>query len=1023
MKSARLFFLGVSQFERAGKPVQLTSAKAIALLGFLAVNREPQTRERVLGLLWAESPDDAARKNLRNALWAIRKTLGDDAVIGDADKLALGDSVWVDAREFEEISDLEPSARQSQTLAPSAKASVKNLKSIIETYRGIFLDGLALADAPEFEIWLTAERERLAQLHLRALGVLVDAYRANADWRAMRDAAQRAIAHDNLQEPMYRALMEAHARLGERAEAMRDYDALRAALERELGVEPLSETESLRAAIMAGTVQTLPVTSLQPRAKRAPAAPTRVPLVGRRAELDALEAELRAALNKTVRVVLIVGEIGIGKSRLWQEWSNRCENKDGVILETRCLDSTQALPFAPLAQLFSRADIARQLFSASSPVAPTWLAHVAQLLPDIRVARPDLPALPILPPDEERRRVFEAFAQCLLALARPLIIFVDDAHWADRATLDWLGFLAHRLRGQALLLVLAYRPEDASAHLVHLTAMLGREGVTHRLPLSRLTPEESAALIAMLGGDPNLAERAQMQSAGNPYFLIELLRAAPGDYPPALSELVRARLATLPEDARQIAQAASVIGLSFDFALLRRTSGRGEEETLNALDTLLNANVLVERERQYDFAHPLVAAIVRDELSHARRAFLHRRAADALQATHAGHLPEIAGQLATHYAQANDPPRAARFSELAAERALALAAPDEAIEFYRQSLAFEPTPTRRVGLGRVFLRQGDLGNARDAFETALREFEIAGDPRGAARAALINSETFFPSGRIEEGKQWIEKALTFLDTIDDPEAHAMAHLALGTGARDNAAAFAEAERNLREAIQHAQDHNLTDIGARSWFILGTLLAEHGDLGEAIHAYDASVAFARAAGNEFQEILGYNNIAYHALLAGDLAKAHASFEKGFALAESRALRLPLQYLYSTRGEIALAENQWDEAKNLFERGSVIAESVGNQEMVATYRANLALAARGRGDLDSALILLEDARDAAAGLNAPHLQTRIDLSLAEVYRARGERAAFEESLARAHTRLASSPRALLQAWARRLRDAAE
>src|SRR5439155_13427613 len=112
-------------------------------------------------------------------------------------------------------------------------------QSVLELYRGPFLDGLSLRDAPDFELWLTGERERLAQALLRALETLVAAHRARHDWRGVIAAARTALGHDPLQEPMYRALMEAHARLGERPEALRQYAALRLTFERELGVEPL----------------------------------------------------------------------------------------------------------------------------------------------------------------------------------------------------------------------------------------------------------------------------------------------------------------------------------------------------------------------------------------------------------------------------------------------------------------------------------------------------------------------------------------------------------------------------------------------------------------------------------------------------------------------------------------------------------------------------------------------------------------------------------------------------------------
>ena len=631
-----------------------------------------------------------------------------------------------------------------------------------------------------------------------------------------------------------------------------------------------------------------------------------------------------------------------------------------------------------------------------------------------------MPTLTTLPADEERLRLYEALTQCLLGLgASPLVLFVDDVHWADRATLDWLDYLVHRLEYHPLLLITAYRNEDAPASLVRLVAGWGREGFAHRIPLARLSIEQSAALITLLGGDPVLAIRVQNQSAGNPYFMIELYRSKSGDIPPAINDLVRARIESLPEAARQVAQAAAILESDFDFGILRRTSGRGEEETLEALDTLVSANIIVERDSQYEFAHPLVAAIVRDGLSSARRAFLHRRAAEAIQAANVGRLTPVAAQLADHYAQANDSSNAARFAELAAERALAIALPSQAADFYRRAIQIQETPSRQMGLGLALLRAGELVSSQQAFSAALSGFEAMGDQKNAARAALNLAETFFPSGRYEEGARWMEKSLAYLGGVSDPEAHALAHLLLATGGFNRGDLLNASEQNAREAIQLAEDNDLPQIAVRGYFVFGNILAQHGDLAGAIQAYRQTITQSQLANDDYQQILGYNNLAYHSLLAGDLETARTSASQGLALAESRGLRLPLQYLYSTSGEIALAEKKWNQAEDWFKRGLVESEAHGNHEQSAGYRANLALAARGRGDLDGALVLLEQAQHQAAALTAPHLQTQVDLWLTELYLERGERAAAMEALSRAESRLGDGTRGKLIEWVQRLR----
>ncbi len=208
----RLHLLGQPLLTRDDQPIELNTAKAIALLAMLALARTTQTRERVIGLLWGESTSDAARKNLRNTLWTIRKSLGDDVIEADGDRLALSADIWVDARELQ----------RRETRDWRRESESRNLQSLVSLYRGPLLDGFVLADSSEFELWLTSERERFSQLYLRALGNLLDACRAQQDWREMIAVAQRALTEDNLQEPMYRALMEAHARLDTMMQMVRE---------------------------------------------------------------------------------------------------------------------------------------------------------------------------------------------------------------------------------------------------------------------------------------------------------------------------------------------------------------------------------------------------------------------------------------------------------------------------------------------------------------------------------------------------------------------------------------------------------------------------------------------------------------------------------------------------------------------------------------------------------------------------------------------------------------------------------
>lgn len=1017
MVTLQLRLLGPPRLTRDGALVSLANAKGLALLGYLAASDDPVAREALLGLLWSESGQDAARKNLRNTLWAIGNALGRDLVVAQGDRLALSPEAWVDLRALVAAA---PEGQDGWAAPAAARAALADL------YRGPLLEGLVLHEAPEFELWLAAARERFAARYLAALGALVEALKRSGDWPGVALAARRALEVDPLHEPMHQALIEALARTGQRAEALRAYEALRQALDEELGVAPLAETDALVAALQAGRLGPAPADgagrSVAATASRG--AGSALPFVGRERELAVLHRVVASAAQADgsggARALVLTGAPGIGKSRLWQVWADVAPA--GVVpVGVRALESTRSLPFVPVAELLSRAAPFQRLLRPPSPLAPVWLSEVARLLPELRLRMPELPPSAELPPEEERRRLFEALTQTLLAAGgRPLVLFVDDAQWADDATLTWLSYLLNRLRDEAFVLILAHRPGELPAPCRTLIAGWEREGIAERLVLDELDDSAAATLLVALGADPASAARYQAQARGNPLFLTELARSGGEEIPPLLVEVIRARLAHLPETSLQLLQAAAVLEPEADFEALRRTAGSGEEATLDALDGLLAAAILAEEEGRYAFAHPLIGEVLREGLSGARRAVLHRRAAEALEARHAADRSVVAGSLAAHYAAAGEPKRAADFAALAAERALAMSAPGAAIALYEQALALDPAPARQLALGGALVRQGDAVAARAAFQSALDGFVAAGEARQAAEACFGLAGSYLGTGQSSQIVEWAERGLTYLEGVADPAALALAQVLLGAGRQDDGASLPAAERHLRAAAELAREHDLPHILGQSQLELGNLLARQGDLVAARAAYRDAIGLARAAGDGLLEALGHNNAAYHALLAQDLADAHAHLAAGLALSERPDLALARQWLFSTAGELALAEARWDDAEGWLRRALREAEQYGNLEQVANTRANLAQVEGGRGHLREAALLLAAAAQTAARLESPYLQIEIDLRRAEVELTRGEVDAAREALAQAEARLAEWPQPLQQGRAARLRS---
>jgi DNA-binding SARP family transcriptional activator len=1003
-----LRFLGAPQILRDQQPIDGLPTKALALLAYLAARGTPQPREQLLALLWPESSTSAAHKNLRNTLWAIRTLLDDVLLVLPDGRLTLADLHQTDIGRFAQLAPPPVDPATSQQLAHAEATTSEQLAARLALYRGPLLDGIALHDAAEFELWLTAEREHMQQLYVRGATALIERYWSEAAWRQMAATAEHALIHEPLDEALYRARMEALARAGDRAGALRSYDILRATLERELGLAPLPETEALRTAIVSGLIgPSEPAWLPPPRPRRTtPFSSSRPPLIGRQDARTALDEELARAQRGQARVVLLSGELGIGKTRLWEDWSADLPDTY-VVLESQGSEATQALPLVPVLRLLNLTQPPSARAADDRP--PLWEAHTLALS-----------GTGLADPGAEQRRVFETLSRLLAECAsRALIAFVDDLHWADHATLDWLAYTVDRLAHEPFLLVGAYRPEDAPAQLARLIATWTRQDVVRRLVLPRLTADEAAALLAALGGDPACSIPISEQSAGNPYFVTELARAGTDGLPTTLVELIQTRLDRLPQATRPLVQAAAVLQLPSDFVTLQQMSGGDEASTLDALDRLLQADILTEQQGGYRFVHPLVGAVVTAGLSSARRTVLHQRAATVLERTAGERLGQLAGQLLVHYREAGNASKAAAYAELAGEHALRLAAWVEAVQFFRTALTLEPTLGRQLELGRALARAGELSEARSVFAAARIQADAQGDIASTTTAYIGEASALGALGKYDESAALAEDSLATVAHGSDPAMQVLAHLLLAADPLNRGRALAEAEAHFRTALQLVYAHQLNVLLPLIAIGLGNLLGQRGDLAGARQILQEGSTQAHAAKDDDTAAIMHNNLAYYALQAGDLEAAEWHVARGLELSETQRLRVPRQWLYSTRGEIALAEQAWEQAEGWFQRSLSEAQQLGNQVQIATEHANLGLAARGRGQLDSALGLLTQAGAEARASGAIYLVIQIDLWLAELHAQRAERKAAYDMLDQAEGQLAGSEFARLRAWATRIR----
>ncbi|MBI5034640.1 MAG: tetratricopeptide repeat protein [Chloroflexi bacterium] len=291
----KVSLLGALQITRAGRPVTgFASIKVQALFCYLALTARPHTRDTLIGLLWCDMPDADARTNLRQALANLRRLVGDHLLI-ERDTVAFdrSSSYWLDAEEFEQLTaDHRP---------PTDETAVSRLRSAVELYRGDLLEGFFVRDAPEFEEWLLAQRERLRQHAFQVFHALVDQHLTHHEYARGIDYATRLLALDPWREEAHRQLMLLYARNGQRGAALAQYETCRRVLADKIGVEPSAETRALSERIRA-TDTTKP--NLPPQFTS---------FVGRETELVQIDALL---LKPECRLLTLLGQGGIGKTRL-----------------------------------------------------------------------------------------------------------------------------------------------------------------------------------------------------------------------------------------------------------------------------------------------------------------------------------------------------------------------------------------------------------------------------------------------------------------------------------------------------------------------------------------------------------------------------------------------------------------------------------------------------------------------------------------------------------------------------------
>lgn len=977
MAQVALYMFGPPRIEIDREPATIDTRKALALFVYLAVTRRPHTRDAFAGLLWPDYDQAHARATLRRTLSPLHRLLGAGYLNIERETLALQPdaALWSDVGEFESLlARCQTHGHEENTVCA---ACLPLLTEAANLYSDSFLAGFALRDSPAFDDWQWAQGERLRRSLASALERLSLGHSAEGAYDTALLAARRWLSLDRLHEPAHRMLMSIYAWTGQRSAALQQYRNCVQALDEELGVAPLEATtelyESLRARRLPPLPKRAPYRATASASKPAAAASSRsvaplpetapsehepLPFVGRSAELNCLLDTWRqqGAQDNGGRVMLVAGEAGIGKTRLAREFLRQVRDEGTGALVARCFEGESHLAYGPLAMAL-RSGLARDGTGWPSRLEAPWAAEIARLLPEVATTREDSEYLPPIEGPGAQTRFYEALRRALIAACASGtrgIFVLDDAQWADEATLTFLAYLVRRLADQPLSVLLLYRTGEAGEQpeLDHLLSVARKTERATVVELTRLRQKDVRALVetqtktSQASADQPvgaIAARLYQETEGLPFFLVEYLAAINNgvlnaesqswSLPGGVRDLLRSHLSVASQTGWQVMSAAAVLGRSAPYELLREVSGRSDDETVAALEELTGRGLLREATTEsakatipiYDFSHEKLRTLAYDETSLARRRLLHRRAAEALGMRLANRRDSAvqASQVARHYLLSGNDAEAAHYYRLAGDDARALYANADALEHLRTALALghPDVVALHCDIGDLETLLGEYPAALASYEKAAALCATREAPRiehrlgnvYARRGEWQSAEAHYEAA--EAASEDAEKDLAWQSLL----AADWSLAAWRTGEADRARTLAARALSLAEQSgdlhAQAQAHN----------ILGILLAD--DVAGARAHLEQSLTLATQMNAPMLRVAALNNLAHLWQKSGNLTDAISCAQASLDLCATLGDRHHEAALHNHLADLLHAADRSDDAMKHVRQAVLIYAEIG------------------------------------------------------------------------------------------------
>jgi DNA-binding SARP family transcriptional activator len=943
--------LGPLDVRDGDQAVELAGGKQRALLALLIVNaNETVSTDRIVDELWGERSPQTAPKVIQNHVSQLRRGLGDGLLVTEGTGYRLRvEPGSVDVDRFEELVAEGRSALDDG----DAEAAAGSFRESLALWRGSPLADVA------FEPFAQAEIARLEERRLVAVEERIDADLALGRHEDLVGELESLVAKHPLRERLRAQLMLALYRSGRQSEALAAYQEARSTLVEELGIEPERPLRELHQAILNQDpgLDPTPATEL-------PSEDQRGGFVGRAAELTELVSRLEDALSGHGRLVLLVGEPGIGKSRLADEVIRRSRARGATVLTGRCWEAGGAPPYWPWVQSL-RAYVREADPSTLRAQLGAGAPYLVQLLPELRDRFADVAEPVSLESEGDRFRLFDAVAEFLRNAAQdtPIVLILDDLHAADTPSLLLLQFVARELGSMRVLLVGACRDVDPTPKepLTLLLGALASEPVAHRISLRGFSRDEVAEYVELAAAEiasPTLASALHDETEGNPLFVGETVRllAAEGGtgvepalvIPQTVRDVIARRLARLSDECNRVLVLASILGREFELVGLAGVSGVSEEELLETLDEAMVARVVSDipgAQGRLRFGHVLIRDSLYEGLTSLRRVYLHRRALEALEGLYGPDPGPHLAELALHAVSGGELEKAIGYARSAGDRALAEYAYEEGVRQYDTALdglriLAPDDDATRCGLllskGRALAQ---VGNTPLAKETFLEAAEIARRlglaPELAQAAAGYGGWHMW--GRTGSDTRLVPLLEEALDGLDPEEAELRARLlARLAGALRDEHSRERRDRLSAEALEAARRSG--NAGALLYALDGRSAAIIGPdtVGECLEIANEFCAIAEQGGDLERSLPAFDHRRTVLVITGDLQTAQLDLARELEIAE--ILRQPAQLwqAYAASAMFALLIGPVADAEPLIARAFEFGETSMPDTAVPTHR---------------------------------------------------------------------------------------